>query len=409
LSRLIFFTNTYPYGTGEQWKTNELEIFQHYFDEIKIIPFHNGKNPTALPLQGNASSEAPLFHSPTSKLNLNTRLSLLNGPLKYFLKEFFGKRVYRSKRRFNNWNSSAVRLTKMLRHPTIAELFQQDQHDTVFYFYWGVWGCDLIPFLSAKFPEAKYYVRYHGYDLYESRNGGYIPFREKVLEKLNAAIAISSYGKEYLYETYLQSVSFSVVLNRLGVPFVGNATPSTDGTLRIVSCASLIPIKRVQLIYESLLMVNFPVEWIHIGDGELMGQLKQLVHEQAKTNIKVVLLGKLPPNKVVEQYLNNPVDLFVHVSETEGVPVVVMEALSASIPVIATNAGGTNELIDESCGQLIPVDFKPLMLANELKTYYEFSELEKRSLAKGAFERYKNYCNPERNARELAIELSKPG
>ncbi|NMC40567.1 MAG: glycosyltransferase, partial [Bacteroidales bacterium] len=54
---------------------------------------------------------------------------------------------------------------------------------------------------------------------------------------------------------------------------------------------------------------------------------------------------------------------FINVSSSEGVPVSVMEALSFGIPVIATDAGGTSEIVNNTNGRLIPVDFDPKDLA----------------------------------------------
>ncbi|MEE8537750.1 MAG: glycosyltransferase [Acidobacteriota bacterium] len=49
-------------------------------------------------------------------------------------------------------------------------------------------------------------------------------------------------------------------------------------------------------------------------------------------------------------------DLFLHTSATEGFPNSLMEAMSAGVPVVATRAGGTPELIEEGVsGYLAPV------------------------------------------------------
>ena len=50
-------------------------------------------------------------------------------------------------------------------------------------------------------------------------------------------------------------------------------------------------------------------------------------------------------------------DVFAHASETEGAPTVVMEAAAAALPVVATRAGGTGEVIvDGDSGLLVPVN-----------------------------------------------------
>ena len=74
-------------------------------------------------------------------------------------------------------------------------------------------------------------------------------------------------------------------------------------------------------------------------------------------------------------YKENPVDLFVNVSTTEGLPISIMEAISFGIPVLATNVGGTHEVvIDGENGWLLDAD----ITADELaETVIEQINLDK--------------------------------
>ena len=47
-------------------------------------------------------------------------------------------------------------------------------------------------------------------------------------------------------------------------------------------------------------------------------------------------------------YASAPIDCFIQLSSTEGLPVSIMEALSFGIPVIATDVGGVSELISRN-------------------------------------------------------------
>jgi glycosyltransferase involved in cell wall biosynthesis len=48
-------------------------------------------------------------------------------------------------------------------------------------------------------------------------------------------------------------------------------------------------------------------------------------------------------------------DIVTLPSYFEGCPNVVIEALAAGRPVVATNIGGIAELMDETCGRMVPV------------------------------------------------------
>ncbi|NJK95527.1 MAG: glycosyltransferase [Bacteroidales bacterium] len=54
--------------------------------------------------------------------------------------------------------------------------------------------------------------------------------------------------------------------------------------------------------------------------------------------------------------------MFLNTSLSEGVPVSVMEALSFGLPVIATDVGGTGELINDEVGMLINPEISPALL-----------------------------------------------
>ena len=54
-----------------------------------------------------------------------------------------------------------------------------------------------------------------------------------------------------------------------------------------------------------------------------------------------------------------PVDVLINTSSSEGLPVSIMEAMSFGIPIIATNVGGTSELVTDKTGILIPKNCSP--------------------------------------------------
>jgi glycosyltransferase involved in cell wall biosynthesis len=65
-------------------------------------------------------------------------------------------------------------------------------------------------------------------------------------------------------------------------------------------------------------------------------------------------------------YLTQPVDVFVNASTTEGVPVSIMEAMSFGVPVVATDVGGTGELVNSRNGALLVPNPTPAEIADAI-------------------------------------------
>ncbi|MBK8368427.1 MAG: glycosyltransferase [Bacteroidetes bacterium] len=82
-------------------------------------------------------------------------------------------------------------------------------------------------------------------------------------------------------------------------------------------------------------------------------------------------------------YKDKPVDLFVNVSEIEGIPVSIMEAISFGIPCIGTNVGGVSEIVNEQTGFLIDKNFEPNEVAELLSKYLSKLPLEKNEFRLG--------------------------
>ncbi len=66
----------------------------------------------------------------------------------------------------------------------------------------------------------------------------------------------------------------------------------------------------------------------------------------------VTILPKVNQQKVYELMMQS--DIFLLPSLEEGLPNVLIEAMGLGVPVIATDCGGVNELVDETTGILIP-------------------------------------------------------
>lgn len=86
-----------------------------------------------------------------------------------------------------------------------------------------------------------------------------------------------------------------------------------------------------------------------VGDGPLRNTLEAAVRTE-RLEDTVRFLGE---RSDIDNVLKN-LDLMVLSSETEGVPIVLLEAMSAGVPCVATAVGGVPELITRTAGHLVP-------------------------------------------------------
>lgn len=105
----------------------------------------------------------------------------------------------------------------------------------------------------------------------------------------------------------------------------------------------LVNEKGIRELVEAMKQLDDNYRLVLIGDGPLM--------EEVKGDPKIILTGQLP-NEAVKDYLLSS-DLFVLPSYNEGMPTVIIEALSLKVPVLSSNVGGVPELFGEHGNLLI--------------------------------------------------------
>jgi L-malate glycosyltransferase len=82
------------------------------------------------------------------------------------------------------------------------------------------------------------------------------------------------------------------------------------------------------------------IRFVLVGDGELRDTLRRRADELAVGDVV-----RLAPGRVDARSLYSAFDLAVQASESESFPNAVLEAAAAGLPIIATDVGGTGEII----------------------------------------------------------------
>jgi glycosyltransferase involved in cell wall biosynthesis len=179
-----------------------------------------------------------------------------------------------------------------------------------------------------------------------------------------------------------------VLAGEARVIHMGVALPSRAGSPggadspRVALCpARLVEVKGHRYLIEAwniLKRRGIAGELWLAGDGELRESLRTLARELDS----VKFLGALSHDELLAMYERNLVSAVVMPSVDlgrgchEGIPVALIEAMGYGIPVIATRAGGTPELIQPGSGLLVP-PANPVALAAAIERIFEDGELRR--------------------------------
>jgi glycosyltransferase involved in cell wall biosynthesis len=116
------------------------------------------------------------------------------------------------------------------------------------------------------------------------------------------------------------------------------------------------------------------------GEGPEYSKLRNLCRKYGIDN-RVTFLNWLDRSKLLEEY--QAADIFVSTSDYEGMPNVILEAMSSGLPVVATQTQGSEELVENNVnGFLIPTNGVE-NLSHALLTLIRNSDLRKRMGAQG--------------------------
>ncbi|MEX1024322.1 MAG: glycosyltransferase [Planctomycetota bacterium] len=136
-----------------------------------------------------------------------------------------------------------------------------------------------------------------------------------------------------------------------------------DGALVLV-VGHLIPRKDPVLALKTFL-AGAPADarLVFLGRGPLEAEVAEHV-EHDGANARVRLMGEVPPERLAEWYAAS--DALLLTSSREGRPNVVIEALAAGRPAVATAAGGTAEVLGALAERLLVASRDPAVIGARL-------------------------------------------
>jgi glycosyltransferase involved in cell wall biosynthesis len=224
---------------------------------------------------------------------------------------------------------------------------------------------DLLALLLSRTTGVRALATAHGWTGHSARERKlYYPADKRLLARFPRLIAVSSDIARELVAHGADPRRVTTVLNAIDhrqffrdparVAAARAALGLEPRHVAIGAVGRLEPQKRFDLLLEAfaVLQIERPeLRLIIAGDGSLRDALERQRRALGLSE-SVVLTGHV--GDVVP--LHHAFDLFVQSSDYEGTPNAVLEAMALQTPIVATEAGGTAELVHDGVhGRIIPI------------------------------------------------------
>ncbi|WP_051560108.1 glycosyltransferase family 4 protein [Marinobacterium jannaschii] len=263
------------------------------------------------------------------------------------------------------------------------------------------YGAASVAMWAQRLSGVPYSLTLHGSDLTFDD----APDLAEKLASASEIISISEYNRRYIAEHFPAVDSSRIRVIPMGV----KPLPETpvrqacrgDGrssALKLLNVGRLSNHKAQHILIEACARlrqqgVAFSLDII--GEGDYRPRLEALI-DQHQLGDQVRLLGPRFHSEVLAAYA--AADLFVLSSVAEGMPVVLMEAMQAGVPVVATEISGIPELLDYGRGGVLVPPGDVTALADALCRIAN-GELELKQKQEYAMQHIQKQFDEDKNSR----------
>ncbi|WP_293572980.1 glycosyltransferase family 4 protein [Phaeobacter sp.] len=220
-----------------------------------------------------------------------------------------------------------------------------------------------VAMLASDLANVGYSFTVHGPEEFDAPHT--LSLQTKIA-KSDFAVAISSFGRSQLcrWAAFEHWDKLKIVHCGIEPARFADPAPLPEGPLRLAAIGRFVEQKGQMVLVQALsdLAQDCPdVQLTLIGDGEMRADLEAAIAEHGLQDM-VTLTGWLSEADVRSELAR--CHALVMPSFAEGLPMVVMEAMAAARPVIATYIAGTPELVRPGeTGWLVPAGDKAALAA----------------------------------------------
>ncbi|MFP4165149.1 MAG: glycosyltransferase family 4 protein [Chitinispirillaceae bacterium] len=226
----------------------------------------------------------------------------------------------------------------------------------------------LVPFLLSFLMQVHYNVYTYGTELKALDRKGILPFLlKKVLRRAEKLYVLGSYTEKLLARIQTNR-PVQKVPPRISLVSVREAKRENRSSTVLLNVARLVHHKGHDVLLEAVSKLPCGSDWklVVVGEGPCRTALERQA-ERLGIAQRVEFAGRVDEATLEKVY--SEASLFVFSSRedtrgTEGFGIVLLEAMSHHVPIVASRTGGIPEVLDNgSCGELVAPD-DPEALAN---------------------------------------------
>jgi alpha-maltose-1-phosphate synthase len=240
---------------------------------------------------------------------------------------------------------------------------------------------------TAMKTDARYHEVVNANSLAEKIQSMYFsPFAEsQLLKQSNVITAVSPTISQELVEYGINPKEVKVVWNGVDEKRFSPSKSALPQEKYILFTGRLWARKGLFDLIESaqILKSSIPnIKFVICGTGPLLQKLKEQVHNASLDN-NIQFLGRVSREKLLTTYQNATMQIVPSIYE--GLPTVILEGMSCGLPIIATDIGGSRDIIENGKSGLLVPPVSPKDLASAIAKLWTNDEL-RNQLGKNARE-----------------------
>ncbi len=352
MGKIVYITSQSPCGKSEVWAIGEMLALVDAGVDLVVIPrtgsgtvFHSAAR-SLLP----RTLKVPFASTAIFKALIVT---LLNRPI------LLASIIYWIWQQSNKWSDLLKGIIVLPKSLFLAERLRgQDvshihAHSTT--------SVAVVACILARFLHVPWSFTLHSSS---SIHKGYHRSLDAHMNSANFVRCISKVIAARLLEFMGDTYAPKIKVVHLGVPCLGTLPRRSCGKedFLIGTPGWLLPHKGHQFALKaSRLLLDQGVSnftWYFYGEGHCRTTLTFQIKDMGLQNV-IRLAGMVDNTELLQLYRQGKIDILVLPSVEvngihEGIPVSLMEAMAHGVPVIATDCGGTLELIEDGAGIAVP-------------------------------------------------------